>query len=258
MRRRPGKQRSLSAAASLAGLVLLCLGLILTPSGPGGLFGATPVSAATCPPVANTPTFTIAYGTVQLDEADAAAGTVVEALNPRGEVVGCFEVTVTAPGNYGAMFVYGEDTSVDPVLPGMRNGETVTFHVDGEEASANPELAWSDGTFNWVALAASSNPTSVECYGLDLDAKPPQAGSVVADPPATCLQSGLPGQHLAGTQVQLQASPATGFRFSHWSGDVRGNANPITLIMDRDRSFVANFVLLETDAIYLPLIRQGR
>ena len=61
-----------------------------------------------------------------------------------------------------------------------------------------------------------------------------------------------PGKPAQKRQTQVaKAKPA--------HGDSAGkNANPITLIMDRDRSFVANFDLLESDSIYLPLIRQGR
>jgi len=93
-----------------------------------------------CPPIPNTPYFTIAYGTVQLDGTDAPVGTVVEAVSPRGDVVGCFEVSVV--GHYGAMYIYGEDTSASPPIPGMRDGEEVTFRVNGAVADASPVLIW--------------------------------------------------------------------------------------------------------------------
>jgi hypothetical protein len=95
-----------------------------------------------CPPVQNTPRFTIAYGTLTVSSAPGEVGTAVEARSPRGDTVGCF-VVYTA-GHYGAMFVFGEDTSADPAIPGMRSGETVSFYVDGLQASALPSLAWQD------------------------------------------------------------------------------------------------------------------
>lgn len=104
-----------------------------------------------CPEVQNTLYFTIVYGTVTRNGAAAPVGTVVEARSPRGDVVGC--TVVTQAGSYGALYVYGEDTSVTPAVPGMRDGESVAFYVDGIAASAEPVLAWSnDHQFHTVTL----------------------------------------------------------------------------------------------------------
>lgn len=90
-------------------------------------------------------------------------GTVIEAVSPRGDVVGCYEVD--SQGDYGSMYVYGEDTSVDPSVPGMRAGETIVFHVSGATATATPELTWSnDRDLHQVDLSASS---AGPCYDLD-------------------------------------------------------------------------------------------
>jgi hypothetical protein len=121
------------------------------------------VPAGTCPPVQISSLRTIVYGAVTVDGTNAAAGTVVEARSPRGDVVGCH--VVTSPGSYGMMYVYGEDTSVSPPVPGMRNGETVAFWVDGVTATANPTLTWAN---DWqtspphqVDLAAAGAPPPV-------------------------------------------------------------------------------------------------
>jgi uncharacterized repeat protein (TIGR02543 family) len=50
------------------------------------------------------------------------------------------------------------------------------------------------------------------------------------------------GTYDAGTQVNLSAQPAPGYRFDHWSGDAAGTSNPIGFIMDRARTITANFV----------------
>jgi len=128
----------------------------------GQVWTGPAILAGTCPPVQNTPRFTIAYGAVMLDGVVASAGTVVEAVSPRDDVVGCF--VVESEGNYGSMYVYGEDTSVDPPVPGMQDGETVAFRVDGAAATASPELTWSnDRDLHQVDLSA----TTVVCYDLD-------------------------------------------------------------------------------------------
>jgi hypothetical protein len=186
-----------------------------------------------CPSVPPTPSFSIAYGTALLEGADAPVGTVVQAVNPRGDVAGCFEVTYA--GHYGAMFVFGEDNSVQPPIPGMRPGETIIFRVAGLAASATPTLVWSnDHEVHEVALSAS---TPVPCYTLTTSASPAAGGSVSASPAPNC--SG--GRYTAGTQVQLTASAATGYSFSNWSGAISGSTNPTTLTMNGDRSVAANF-----------------
>lgn len=121
-----------------------------------GLLGARGVApAGTCPPVQNTLKYTIVYGDVTVNGQPAAVGTVVEARNGDGVVAGCFEVTTA--GSYGAMYVYGEDTSVAPPIPGMRSGEVIAFFVKGVEATATPQQTWSnDKAPHPVNLSATS------------------------------------------------------------------------------------------------------
>lgn len=123
---------------SLLLLGVLCLGLIwmVVPTGQSARLFA----AGQCPVVQNTPNFTIAYGPVTINENPAPAGSVIEALSPRDTVVGC--QTVQTAGFLPAMYIYGEDTTVSPAIPGMRDGETVTFHVDGNSATTSPVLLW--------------------------------------------------------------------------------------------------------------------
>ena len=122
--------------------LIVWLGPGIAPLAASGWWKSGAARAATCPTVPNTPSFTFAYGPVQLYGSAAAVGTVVEALSPRGDLAGCFEVETS--GAYGAMHIYGEDTSASPAIPGMRDGETVVFRVDGVPAGATPELIWHD------------------------------------------------------------------------------------------------------------------
>lgn len=89
-----------------------------------------------------TPYFSETYGSVLISGANAPVGSVVQALNPRGETVGCF--AVTDEGLYGFMRIYGEDSSAVPAIPGMRNGEIVSYSVNGAPAVALPLFYWSD------------------------------------------------------------------------------------------------------------------
>jgi len=98
------------------------------------------VSAGCVAPV--TPSFTEVYGSLTINGAPAPAGTVVQAISPRGDTVGCF--TVAAAGQYGLMRIYGEDPTANPPIPGMRDGELVVFRVNGASAVATPLFYWHD------------------------------------------------------------------------------------------------------------------
>ncbi|MBT0160831.1 DUF2341 domain-containing protein, partial [Candidatus Bathyarchaeota archaeon A05DMB-2] len=45
-----------------------------------------------------------------------------------------------------------------------------------------------------------------------------------------------------GTSVQLTAIPNAGYSFAGWTGDYEGSANPVTIMMDRDKEITATFV----------------
>ena len=45
-----------------------------------------------------------------------------------------------------------------------------------------------------------------------------------------------------GTEVTISAIPYIGYRFENWSGDVSSTDNPITIIIDGDKSITANFI----------------
>jgi hypothetical protein len=92
--------------------------------------------------VQETPYFTEVYGAVQIAEEAAPAGSVIQAFSPRGETVGCF--VADEAGQYGLMRIYGADTSANPPIPGMQDGELVAFRVNGAPAVAEPLLYWQD------------------------------------------------------------------------------------------------------------------
>lgn len=92
--------------------------------------------------VSQTPYFSETYGDVLIENIGAPVGSLVEAISPRGDTVGCF--VVENAGSYGFLRIYGEDTTADPIIPGMRAGEIVTYRVNGATATANPSYYWQD------------------------------------------------------------------------------------------------------------------
>lgn len=51
--------------------------------------------------------------------------------------------------------------------------------------------------------------------------------------------------HEHGTQVRLTAVPETGWRFSHWEGDLEGSANPATIKITNEKTVKAVFVRMK-------------
>lgn len=81
---------------------------------------------------------------------------------------------------------------------------------------------------------AADAPSSGLQYVLDVQVAPPGGGFV--DVPGNEFQPGV--------EVTVTATPAAGYTFDHWDGDASGSASSISIIMDSDRSIVANFTQL--------------
>jgi uncharacterized repeat protein (TIGR02543 family) len=80
--------------------------------------------------------------------------------------------------------------------------------------------------------------TGANRYSLSTAVNPVGTGSVDANPVS------VDGKYDAGATVQLKANPAAGYMFSGWSGDLSGLASPASLIMNGNRSVIANFAPL--------------
>ncbi|MBL7094658.1 M23 family metallopeptidase, partial [candidate division KSB1 bacterium] len=98
---------------------------------------------------------------------------------------------------------------------------------------------WSDGAARTHAITASvSTPTYTAYFAsnflLTTAILPADAGTI----------STTSGWYSNGTTLQLSAQPAanTNYSFSYWSGDLSGNQNPISLIIDAPKTVTANFI----------------
>ncbi len=87
-------------------------------------------------------------------------------------------------------------------------------------------------TGNFPNLLESTTPPAT--YMLTVNISPQNAGSV------NLIPSG--NTYTAGTQVKLTATASSGYQFLNWSGDASGNANPISITMDSNKTVIANFI----------------
>ena len=86
-----------------------------------------------------------------------------------------------------------------------------------------------------------SSSSSTKTYKLNINVSPQNAGTVTLTPPG--------GVYTKGTEVQLFAKANTGWVFDRWSGDITGNQNPITIVMDSSKTITAIFVQQSTTTI---------
>jgi hypothetical protein len=114
--------------------------------------------------------------------------------------------------------------------------------------SASPAVGWQ--FLHWQGdVSGSANPTKVtmdvnknvtavfvEVVRMRLTVDTEGQGSIVLDPPG--------GGYDYGTVVGLTATPAVGWRFARWEGDLSGSANPSTITMNGTKNVRAVFVIL--------------
>jgi hypothetical protein len=102
---------------------------------------------------------------------------------------------------------------------------------------------WSDGGADSHSIVAPSAPATYLAsfttqYLLTAKASPAAAGSTIVTPPSR------DGYYNAGSTVQVAALPAVGQKFSTFTGDLTGSANPQSLKITGARSVTADFVPL--------------
>lgn len=71
-------------------------------------------------------------------------------------------------------------------------------------------------------------------YTITASVEPSGGGSVTLSPSE--------GPYVAGTEVTVTANADPSYRFDHWSGDIAGTSDTITLSMDSDKSITAHFL----------------
>jgi hypothetical protein len=97
------------------------------------------------------------------------------------------------------------------------------------------------GNDNRLTLKMNSNKTVVASfkkitYNLQFNVNTPGSGTI--DPNS--------GNYDAGNQIKITATPASGYRFDRWGGSASGNENPISILVDTDKTLTAYFTKLST------------
>jgi uncharacterized repeat protein (TIGR02543 family) len=110
------------------------------------------------------------------------------------------------------------------------NAEAALRNGDGCEDSGNNSADFTIAMPSPRNSASAANP----CHrALTITVAPAGGGSVAKSPDQPTYPH--------GSTVQLTATPATGYHFVAWSGDATGNANPLDVTMNADKSITAHF-----------------
>ena len=121
------------------------------------------------------------------------------------------------------------------------NGTCVEPHTtDQQIVSSSPR--------EWIQLTnAPVRTTPADTYlwqdpvfTLTLHSSPLAGGSIAHAPELASYPS--------GTSVTLTATPATGYTFTGWSGDLTGTTNPVTITMTGNKTVTATFAPTGTSA----------
>ena len=111
-------------------------------------------------------------------------------------------------------------------------------------ALANGDYRWilldygDYGYGSWTGYTDFTLALSTTCNTLVTNADPSGSGTFNA------TAQNCSGGYTSGTLVQLTAVPGPGFRFTGWSGDATGSANPLTVVMNTSKTVTASFAAI--------------
>ena len=120
----------------------------------------------------------------------------------------------------------------------------VNYHFTGWSGDAS-------GLTNPLGVVMNANKSITANFALDthtLTVSTVGSGSVGKSPDQAAYDH--------GSNVQLTATPATGWHFTGWSGDASGSTNPLDVTMDGNKNITATFEI-DTHTLAVATIGNG-
>jgi uncharacterized repeat protein (TIGR02543 family) len=174
---------------------------------------------------------------------------VAAATNVKPLSLGPIRTTINAPADSWVVDLVASEIDASPTPgPGQIKRFSAARNLFGIAGSAQAAttpgpttLVWNNGLSRLVtsAVAFAARPE----FRLTLATN--GSGTIQSDPAGDKFP--------AGTRVTLTATPAPGWRFEGWSGDLTGTDNPAIITMDREKSITANFTPLPPSITTQPL-----
>lgn len=145
-------------------------------------------------------------------------------------------LTVTAPSGFEISGSSNGSFTTSPLVifhsDGIIPPTTLYIRLSGATAgtySDNITFVSSGATTQYIAVSGIVAPT----FTLNVSAL---NGTIVKNPDKLAYDS--------ASTVQLTATPATGYLFTGWSGDILGIENPVQVTMNADKNITANFAIM--------------
>lgn len=120
--------------------------------------------------------------------------------------------------------------------PGQNVSVTVTLGSSASQLGAGLNAGWI--TFANTSSGLGNSRRNVD---LNITGSPQVQLQVTVNEPSWGRVEPNAGTYPVGSSVQLQAIPATYFRFQNWGGDAPGTDNPLTVVLSKNLSVVAMF-----------------
>ncbi len=160
-------------------------------------------------------------------------------------------------------------------------GNMLRFVVSATDANAGQTKTYSlvsapdgaiihptTGTFNWtptqagtftflVQVTDNGSPILFDSEKITITVNPVPSYNLLVNitGDGTVTRDPMQDSYAAGTEVTLKATPANGYKFAGWSGDITGTDSSLPITMTSDKKVTANFVSLsEQKLISLNLI----
>lgn len=136
-----------------------------------------------------------------------------------------------ADGNLSQVRIWKNGTTLVTATPGG---------TDGDASGSNTDTGPVTVTFTAQALDAAGAVSATISQTVTINAPPPPQYTLatIASAGGTVSAGGV---FTAGTLASVTASPDIAHDFTGWSRDAAGTSNPLSVLMDRDKTVVANF-----------------
>jgi gliding motility-associated-like protein/uncharacterized repeat protein (TIGR02543 family) len=222
----------------------------VSPTAGGTVTGAGTYTYGTVATIKATPATGYIFTGWSGDASGTSASTTIT-INESKAVTANFQVQSNTPQ-------YTLSTTVSPMAGGSVSGagsydEGTVATLTATPATGYTFTGWSgdaSGTSTAITVTMTGNKSvtanfqesaSTKTYTLTATVAPSDGGIVAGQ-----------GKYDAGTNVMLIATPASGYIFAGWSGDIAGTSASVTIVMNSDKSVTANFQAQVTTATVKP------
>jgi len=128
-------------------------------------------------------------------------------------------------------------------------GAAFSIFAGGIQAKINATAALVD-VFRIVSTSGSGSYVTTVSLAANGDVTAARAGAATSYYTVTANATngsvsggGASILYASGSNAKLTAAPASGYAFANWTGDASGSANPLTLLMNGNKTVTANFVV---------------